>query len=233
VTEELKISIERLYSTFARYPFRSTIEGCPCCVSNEDKEKLHTKQLRLLEEDDISRYAFKAMTTWGDTDDFKHYLPRIFELLSTTDFIVDTFVVLGKLKYGNWTNWEKDEQEAVRDFLFAWWTDLLKSKSYFDKEAFVEIYKLIGEVDPLLARWPITFDDNSFKNYIDLLHDYYSDLKNKRHVFKEVDKNATDKLLQWLTENREIIERGFFHYEPLDKDFAEKISNTLYIMERA
>jgi len=54
------------------------MEGCPCCVSNEDKEKLHTKELRLLEESDISRYAFRALTTWGDIDDFKHYLPRIF-----------------------------------------------------------------------------------------------------------------------------------------------------------
>lgn len=113
------------------------MEGCPCCVSDIDKEKIHTKQLRHLEGDDLSRYAFKAMTTWGDTDDFKHYLPRIFELLSTTDFIVDTFVVLGKLDYGKWTTWATEEQKVIKDFLLAWWTDLTKNKSYFDKEAFI------------------------------------------------------------------------------------------------
>ena len=64
------------------------------------------------------------------------------------------------------------------------------------------------------------------------MHDSYSDLKNNSNAFKGIDKESIEKLLQWLNEKREIIERGFFHYESIDKDFAEKISNTLYIMER-
>ena len=103
------------------------MEGCPCCVSDTDKEKIHSKQLRDLDEDDLSRYAFKAMTTWGDTDDFKHYLPSIFELLSTTDFIVDTFVVLGKLEYGKWQEWTDIEKNAITQFLWAWWADTTKT----------------------------------------------------------------------------------------------------------
>src|SRR5437588_624905 len=99
MTEELKLAIERLYQTFAIYPFKPTMEGCPCCVSDSDKEKIHSKKIRQLEGDDLSRYASKAMTTWGDTEDFKHYLPRILELLVTTDFIVDIIVVLDKLEY--------------------------------------------------------------------------------------------------------------------------------------
>ena len=94
MTDELKESIENLYSTFSIYPLNSKMEGCPCCVSDADKEKIHSKQLRELEEEDLSRYVFKAMTTWGDTDDFKHYLPRIFELLSTTDFIAVSYTHL-------------------------------------------------------------------------------------------------------------------------------------------
>lgn len=164
MTDKLKIAIEDLYKIFAIYPLKSTMEGCPCCVSNSDKEQLHTKQLRQLEEKDLSRYAFKAMTTWGDTDDFKHYLPRIFELLSTTEFIVDTFVVLGKLDFGKWKTWATDEQKVINDFLLTWWTDMTKVKNYFDKEAFIEIYKLLEDINPLLDRWVISFDDNSFKN---------------------------------------------------------------------
>ena len=231
MTEELKTSIEGLYTTFSRYPFSSTMVGCPCCVSDTDKEIIHTKQLRHLDGDDLSRYAFKAMTTWGDTDDFKHYLPRIFELLSTTDFIVDTFVVLGKLDYGKWTTWATEEQRVIKYFLLAWWTDMTKNKSYFDKEAFIEIYKLLGDIDQLLDRWVIAFDDNSFKNLIDLLDNYYHDLTNKSNQFKEVDKGSIDKLVVWLTDKQEIIEKGFFHYENIDKEFAEKVSNTLYVIE--
>lgn len=110
MTEELKSAIERLYQTFAVYPCKPAMEGCPCCVSGADKEKIHSKPLRQLEEGDLSRYAHKAMTTWGDTEDFKHYLPRIFELLTTTDFIVDTFITLDKLEYGQWNNWPENER---------------------------------------------------------------------------------------------------------------------------
>lgn len=232
MTDELKIAIEDLYKTFAIYPFKSSMEGCPCCVSNADKEQLHTKQLRQLEEEDLSRYAFKAMTTWGDTDDFKHYLPRIFELLATTNFIVDTFVVLGKLDYGKWRTWTENEQKSITYFLLAWWTNLIKNKSYFDKEAFTEIYKLTGNINQLLDRWKINFDDNSFKNFVELIYDYYNDLTNKKKEFKELDEVSIKKLIEWIKLNSGKLENGFFYFEEKDKELAEKISTTLYIFER-
>lgn len=85
-------------------------------------------------------------------------------MLSTTEFIVDTFVVLGKLDFGKWKTWATDEQKVINDFLLTWWTDMTKVKNYFDKEAFIEIYKLLEDINPLLDRWVISFDDNSFKN---------------------------------------------------------------------
>lgn len=230
MTEELKTSIEGLYATFSRYPFRSTMEGCPCCVSGGDKEMLHSKELQLLEERDISRYAFKALSTWGDMDDFKHYLPRIFELLSTTNFAVDTFVVLGKLNYANWATWPDDEQESIHVFLLAWWKDIVENR-YFDDAAFIEIYKLVGSIGPLLDRWQITFTNRTFENYIDFLYDHFNDLKNKRKFFKDLDGHSAEKLLQWLLEGKKMVEEGFYHYERIDHDFAQKVSNTLYLIE--
>lgn len=91
---------------------------------------------------------------------------------------------------------------------------------------------MLGDIDQLLDRWVITFDDNSFKNLIDLLDNYYHDLTNRSNQFKEVDKGSIDKLVVWLTDKQEIIEKGFFHYENNDKEFAEKVSNTLYVIER-
>lgn len=121
MTNEFEISKENLYSTFSKYPFKSSIEGCPCCISDSDKSTLHSKQLRELEDEDLSRYAFKAMTTWDDVNDYKHYLPRIFELSAKRELIVDTFVTLGKLEYGKWKEWNEREKEAITDFLKAWW----------------------------------------------------------------------------------------------------------------
>lgn len=232
MTEELTQAIEGLYSAFSVYPFRSTMEGCPCCVSDEDKATLCAQPLRQLEGEQIAHYAFKAMTTWGGVDDFKHYLPRIFELLATQGFIVDTFVVLGKLGYANWADWEIAEKEAINTFLLAWWTDVIKNKHYFDKEAFIEIYQLVADIRLLLDRWIICFEDNSFSNYIDFMYDYYSDLAGKNTSFKELDKSAADTLLRWVNDQKQWMESGFFYFEKTDPAFAEKISNTLYIVER-
>ena len=231
MTKELKITIERLYETFSCYPFNEKMEGCPCCVSSTDKEKIHTKELRQLDEEDLSRYAFKAITTWGNTDDFKHYLPRIFELLSTTDFIVDTFVVLGKLHYTKWKTWPAEEQKAINDFLMAWWIDSIKHQNYFNNDLFIEIYKLLEDINPLLDNWPITFDNNSFKNLIDLLDSYYYDLIKISNKSEGLDQAAIATLQMWLINKQEILEQRFFYYETIDKEFAERISNALYIIE--
>ena len=231
MTNELKKSIEQLYTTFSSYPFPSAIVGCPCCVSDTDKAKIHNSQLRELSGDDLSRYAFKAMTTWGDVKDFKYYLPRILELLSTTDFIVDTFVVLGKLNYGKWTTWAMEEQAVIKQFLLAWWEDLIKNKNYFDQEAFIEIYKLLGTVDELLDKWEISFDDNSFQNVVDMIDRCYLDLINDSKDYKDFDEKEVEKIRLWLTSKKELIETGFFHYENSDKELAQKISDALYIIE--
>ncbi|MFN8277480.1 MAG: hypothetical protein U0T84_08360 [Chitinophagales bacterium] len=229
--EELNRAIQNLYDTFSSYPFRSVMEGCPCCISGAEKEKIHTKPLRDLNEDDLSTYAYKAMTTWGDTDDFKHYLPRIFELLSTTNFMVDTFVVLGKLDYGKWKEWPQKEQVAIINFLWAWWKNALSTKSYFDKELLVELYQLTGNVESLLSRWTISLNDNSFSNFVDLIYQYYIDLTGKQNKFKEMDQASIEKLIAWIKRNATDLTEGFFYFADKDTELAEKISEALYIIE--
>lgn len=167
----------------------------------------------------------------GDVEDFKHYLPRIFELLSTTDFVVDTFVVLGKLNYGNWTCWPVDEQNAIKVFLLSWWYDSVKHKTYFNKEAFIEIHKLLGEIELLLNKWVLSFEDNSFITYVDLISNYYKDFLYVKKTFKVLDKETIDKVVAWITDKKGMIEAGFYYYEKLDPEFAEEVSDALYIVE--
>lgn len=116
----LAARIEDLYGAFSEYPLRRHVEGCPCgCIPPGAEAKLHRRPLREMEPDDLERYAYKAMTTWGDVDDFRHFLPRLLELLVHRRLIVDTEIVLGKLTYGYWEAWPTREQEAVSSFLNA------------------------------------------------------------------------------------------------------------------
>jgi len=106
-----------LAATFAKYPMRG-----PCCVSAADHAELRSGNLR--------RYAFKAMTTWGDEADFKHFLPALLLALTpTTDYYpgtihkgaCDLHCFAGKLAYAKWQAWPVAEQQAVVNCLRAWW----------------------------------------------------------------------------------------------------------------
>lgn len=63
------------------------MESCPCCRGPEKVRPLYDRPLRQLMPEDLHFYAFCAMTTMGDVEDFRHFLPRIFELLNDDDFL--------------------------------------------------------------------------------------------------------------------------------------------------
>ena len=126
--QALAEAIEGLYATFSGYPLAQRIEGCPCCVSDEDESSLHRKPLRELTAEDTRRYATKALTTWGTESDFKHFLPHLLELVTEEDSIaceVDLEVLFGKLHYAKWNAWPEQERAAVRRYLMALWLFVL------------------------------------------------------------------------------------------------------------
>ena len=73
-----------LYETFKSYRLTGQIPKCPCgCISEKMEIKIYSKPLHELTKEDLVFYLGKAMTTWGEVRHFKHFLPRIFELIAT------------------------------------------------------------------------------------------------------------------------------------------------------
>lgn len=234
MTENLQISIDQLYQTFSSYPLNPKIEGCPCCVSDTDKSKLHSQNLKDLQDDDLSKYAFKAMTTWGELNDFKYYLPRIFELMASTDFSVDTFVILGKLEYGKWESWDEVERNAIKDFLLNWWKDITSnSNEYVFEEHFTEIHLRISDLPSLLNLWEISFHDQSIINLVSFIFHHYTSLKKSASFSKVFSEKEKLILSRWLYNKREDLENAFFFFEESNTEFSNQISDVIYIMEHS
>jgi len=122
----LDIAIDRLYATFAHYPRQADMGHCDHCISEEEVQELVSTPLRTLAAEGAYSYAVDAITLWGTPDDFKHFLPRLMDLLTRDpDFIVDPEVMLGKFRHAKWMNWPAMETEAVRDFLSVFWLNAL------------------------------------------------------------------------------------------------------------
>lgn len=127
ISSELRAAIENLYRVFANYPLRPDTGPCPCCHSAYDEERLHQKSLRKLGKEDLEKYAFDALYVWGVVDDFKHFLPRIFELEAESgDDFLHPQVALGKLTSAEWRYWPRSEQRSIEEFLAMAWSSLIR-----------------------------------------------------------------------------------------------------------
>ena len=70
--KELSVAaaLENVYAAFASVPRPKKIEGCPCCTTPERLAVLTAGPLRSLDEELLSWYGFKSMTTIGDEQDY-------------------------------------------------------------------------------------------------------------------------------------------------------------------
>lgn len=159
LNKELHESIEQLYKSFVKYPINPSMDGSPYFQEEiaQWNKLVAVKPLRKLSVDDFQPYYFKAMTTWGELNDFKHFLPRIFELLAELPIDFDEWVTLSKLNYGNYKSWPDDEKAVVHRFLLLFWQKLLIEDSDILDACFEGYFPAIANVYPdfsqLLQIW--------------------------------------------------------------------------------
>jgi len=119
---ELVRAIDELYDAFDAYPLRERIDSCPHCELDAAERRLHLRPLRELTWTDLGIFSFKALTSFGDQDDFRHFLPRLLELyvLDHAGAPYTLFMLCHKLDAATWTRWPADEVTAIRRFIDAW-----------------------------------------------------------------------------------------------------------------
>ncbi|NQX84836.1 MAG: hypothetical protein HRT67_02845 [Flavobacteriaceae bacterium] len=215
----LKESIDNLYAAFSTY----TIEGnlrdrcCNCCVSDEEIKQLLSKPLKEISEDDIYHFMTSATTTFGDVNDYKHFLPRILELMKDSENILDDFLTFEKLNYNNWKKWDIHEIKALINYFE---TSLINALDR-DLESINDFILLNLEYNEFDKLSNILTKSNS-KNFIrEIIEGEING------YFHKVD----DQLLK-LYSSKEIltkIENLFF--ETKDKDLANRISIAYSLLE--
>lgn len=119
---ELSRAIDALYETFEPYGLADRIDFCPHCALDDSERRLHVRPLGELAWVDLWDYCTRAVTTFGDESDLKHFLPRILELYVTDHRGAPCclFVMFGKLDLACWETWGAEEVAAVRAFIEAW-----------------------------------------------------------------------------------------------------------------
>lgn len=229
----LSQAIEGLYETFSRYPLKAHVDGCPHCTTDEDHARIHKRTLRELSGDDLGRYAFKALTTWGGNDDFRHFLPRLFELVvRDPKFYVNTEIVIGKLDCGGWSKWPTDEREAIQNYLYTVWTAILESTTFtIDVETWLAcLVSAFDTAKPALEMWSKNSTPMATGRLIEFVRHSFPTLSKNRKIgnaFIDANSCAHAEVLAWLTSPEVVqrLEKCFL--EEKDESLSEKLSTAV------
>jgi hypothetical protein len=158
----LKASIDCLYQTFSAYLLPDYTDPCLHCHTIEDDSKLRSKPLHDLGVEELRDYIADALLVWGSVSDFKHFLPRIFELYVTVpdpaSELIDPEMILSKFRYGQWRTWPHPEQLAIESFLQALWAQILndppQAGCFTDVESWLcAIAQAEDDLTPYLNQW--------------------------------------------------------------------------------
>ncbi|MEV7801722.1 hypothetical protein AB0O28_02095 [Microbispora sp. NPDC088329] len=173
---DLGRALETLYSAFSRYPLPAETNACDHCVSDEQVRATRAAPLRMLTASALGPYAGHALSTWGDLDEFKHFLPRLLELLilEERDGFFHAESLISRVS-ASWRSWRQPEQEAVIGTIGAWWRHTL---NHYPRD--VDVMKMIEiiadslELDlaPYLSEWESNTTEAAARQMAWLVHDF-------------------------------------------------------------
>lgn len=149
MTEGLQENIEQLYAVFSKYPGNPEMEGSSLYGDLEKWNRdLFSKPLRKLSAGDLSRFSGKVITTWGDADDMKHFLPRILELTALLKPPYMIWVTFDRLEMTGWQSWPADEYETIKMYMLRLWDSLLSDESEKAESEFDNYFSTLAHFYP-------------------------------------------------------------------------------------
>jgi len=242
--DNLRECVDRLYDVFATYRMGGNMSHCDHCVTQDEVDRLTGVPLRKLSWDLVGHYSSKAMNTWGDSKDFKHFLPRILEAIAYENYPYDVEVVGNKLCMAEWTNWPPSEQSAVRNYFHALWSCLIRtfpSRSDFPAIGQIDgmiclLGKVYDDVCPFLAEW---LEDKSaaslrhIAGFVSANAPRWNQKRKLRNAFWEENQSTMIQTGEWMMSEpvRQRLEDGFFQFS--SEEFAIEISESIEILDWA
>ncbi len=219
--------INNIYEVFAKYTLNGKLDACPCgCISEKDEKKIYAKKLKELTENDLTYYARKAMTTWGNVFDYKHFLPKILEIYSQKENsgLIDLGVIYNKLEYGNWKEWEEEEQIIIMNFIKNSWIESVNQKLNDDIYSDLADFSRFLNEEELIGLWNYPTNKIALRNFVSYFY-------GNGNYF--IDKNCETQLSYLLSKPNllEELEKEFFRVESQDEEYSIEISVVLQMIE--
>ena len=118
--KNLETATAALYQEFARYVYAGS-DFCGRCYSETDVSRLTSTPVRALDSDDGRVLLWEASDHWESADVYRHYLPRILEVLGPPWLEEDPFTehLFLTIRGLSFFSWPQNERIAVIQYLNA------------------------------------------------------------------------------------------------------------------
>jgi hypothetical protein len=183
----------------------------------------------------LSIYGFKAMTTIGDADDFRHFLPRLFEILVLDEFGYNEETLFRKLDYAGWQNWDHEERATIEDFFVALFRTAVEFGSgnvFLTQSYLIGIACAVSDVTPYLDLWLENITERKiFTLKYFIVDDYYG----MYNAFFSDKRDQREQIINWLVSDKVTSLLEYLFFESLEfqgnSDLAQ-ILDAIYELKR-
>ncbi len=227
--KRLEHSIEKLYEVFGEYNAED-MNGSPLYEDLEDwNNEILSGPLRELNQKSLSRFTGKAITTWGSVNDYKHFLPRIFELTAELRTPYEVWIAFDKLSIAEWQYWVEEERNSILEFMLSLWINILNDNSEKAEVEFKDYFSSIANYYPefteILKIWSETESKAAMKHLSTYIIEEQEALFQRRKIsgFNDKKENAQE-LIDWMLSEEVLnkIQSSYLEFE--SEDFSDKIS---------
>ena len=235
----LRTAVDCLYEAFESYatlPVPLYYEGADPVGYGAS---LASKPLRELTNGDLDRFKWNALTTWGTPDDFRHYLPRMLELVATNErmFLDNPEVTFSQLEYAAWRDWPGTERQAIEAFCRAWWMDVTHSHPCANDPATALccIGQIMNDLRPYLDDWQPARSRGEAIQFAGWVRDVYCSVNAKswrrwklRDAWWDKRPGAAQQAAEWLLAPERVteLESAFFAFGT-DGETAAALSDAI------
>lgn len=107
--------LSEIYDEFRAFQRPAGLDASPLRDAAAPHSQLTSCPLRDLGVESLVEYASAAMTTVGNINDYKHFLPRLLDL-AVTSMLVEPEMIALKLILAEWRSWPRRQQRLIEDF---------------------------------------------------------------------------------------------------------------------
>lgn len=151
---------------FSSVPKPRSLHGSPLRDVDKILRDITAAPLRQLTHEQLGLFASSAITTLGEAEHYRHFLPRILELaiVGASDMGFEAGVIAGKIEMAGWRSWPSAERQAIEAVLRAAFRRAVEMDTDNEREAgewLLGLCRLGLDPAPSLAEWRASLTVNA------------------------------------------------------------------------